>query len=88
MICSLSISAPAKSSNDFSVTSIIWSVINLEPSIAPCSGLLIQHSHSRTAHPSYPYWLNLEKIDLKSTCNNLPTEKNNINDNDYAYSML
>src|SRR5690606_18271492 len=62
----LSISAPANSSEVFVVASMMWSCMNLAPSRAPCSGLLMQHSHSITAHTSHPYWVSLEKMVLKS----------------------
>ena len=39
----------AKSSNALSVTRIILFLINSEPSLAPSSGCLRQHSHSKTA---------------------------------------
>ena len=63
---SLFVFPPAKSSNFLLVQLIIKSWIIFAPSVAPCSGLLIQHSHSKTAHTSQPYWVNLEKIVLKS----------------------
>ena len=47
-----SASCPAKSSNALSVKSMIWLWIKGAPSAAPCSGCLMQHSHSRTAQPS------------------------------------
>ena len=46
---------PAKSSNFLSVQLIIKSRIIFAPSVAPCTGLLIQHSHSKTAQTSQPY---------------------------------
>ena len=42
---------PAKSSNATVVASIRCRSMNGAPSRAPCSGLLTQHSHSRTAQP-------------------------------------
>ena len=39
---------------------------NFEPSMAPCSGLLIQHSHSITAQTSHPYCVSFENMVLKS----------------------
>ncbi|SRR5690554_1718942 len=42
---------PAKSSNAFSVTSMMCSAINGAPSAAPCSADLMQSSHSNTAQP-------------------------------------
>ncbi len=51
----LSLFTPAKSSNERSVSFIICCRIKEAPSTAPCSLSLIQHSHSRTAHPSYSY---------------------------------
>ena len=50
--CSSSAAPPAKSSKAFSVTSMMWSWMNTAPSRAPCSGLLMQHSHSSTAQLS------------------------------------
>ena len=43
-------SPPAKSSKVFWVASMMWFWIKGAPSLAPCSGLLMQHSHSITAH--------------------------------------
>ena len=53
---STSTALAAKSSNAFDVTLIIWPAMKGAPSAAPCSLSLIQHSHSRTAQPSKPYW--------------------------------
>ena len=68
-------SPPAKSSNAFWVTSIMWSLINDAPSLAPCSEDLTQHSHSITAQPPNPYSDNLVKMPAKSTCPS-PSERN------------
>ena len=48
---SASASPPAKSSNARSVTRMMCSRTNSAPSAAPCSGCLMQHSHSTTAQP-------------------------------------
>ena len=49
LIFALSTLPPAKSSNAFSVTRMIWFWMKGAPSRAPSSGCLRQHSHSRTA---------------------------------------
>src|SRR5258707_11044419 len=63
-------SAPdfAKSSKVELAAWMMWWAMNGAPSAAPCSALLMQHSHSRTAQPSNPYCVSLEKIPVKSTC--------------------
>ena len=63
-------SAPerAKSSNALLAASMICRAIKGAPSAAPCAALFTQHSHSSTAHPSYPYWVSLEKTRRNSTC--------------------
>ena len=61
-------SPPAKSSKVFWVASMMWFWIKGAPSLAPCSGLLMQHSHSITAHTSQLYSVSLVKMVLKSIC--------------------
>ncbi len=48
----LSVAPPAKSSNAFSVTRMMWFWMKGAPSAAPSSGCFRQHSHSSTAHES------------------------------------
>src|SRR5580704_17335319 len=70
-------SAPelAKSSKVVLAAWMMWRAIKGAPSAAPCSALLIQHSHSSTAQPGKPYCVNLEKMAAKSTWPS-PRERN------------
>jgi len=63
----LFVSLLTKSSKAFSEVSIICFFIKGTASRAPCSELLIKHSHSRMAQPSYPLSVSNVKIFLKST---------------------
>jgi hypothetical protein len=65
----LPLSAPElpKSSNEFVAASIICRRINGAPSLAPCSLLLMQHSHSKIAHPGKSNCVSFENIVPKST---------------------
>src|SRR5262245_65514040 len=65
----------AKSSNAFSVTLMMWRLMNGAPSRAPTSGCLSAHSHSSTAQPSKSYAANFEKMPTKSTWPS-PSERN------------
>ncbi len=64
-----SLSAPdlPKSSNEFVAASMMCRRMNGAPSLAPCSLLLMQHSHSRIAHPGKSYCVSFENIAPKST---------------------
>ena len=58
----MSTPAAAKSSKARLAASMMWRLMKGAPSAAPCSALLMQHSHSSTAQPSNPYWVSFEKM--------------------------
>src|SRR5579863_10713026 len=62
-----SVPEAAKSSKVVAAAWMMWRAMKGAPSAAPCSALLMQHSHSRTAHPGKSYCVNLEKMAAKST---------------------
>src|ERR1700723_1530469 len=70
-----SVPEAAKSSKVVAAAWMMWRAMKGAPSAAPCSALLMQHSHSSTAQPSNPYWVSFEKMLRKLTCPS-PSDRN------------